>query len=122
MKYLKSLIIAFTFLTIFSFSANADTLDIKNVKGITSNIENYLSTVGQTNTAGYATIYVNLLITQNGDLYTVDFMVTDDGEVVILSKEYEDEFYRVETFSSKLVEKYTVSISTIKNNIEKSIQ
>jgi hypothetical protein len=122
MKYLKSIIIAFTFLTIFSFSANADTLNIENIKDITSNIEEYISTVDQTNTAGYATIYVNLLMTQNGDLHTVDFMVTDEGEVVILSNEYEDEFYRVETFSSKLVEKYTVSISTIKKKTEKSIQ
>ena len=122
MKYLKSLIIAFTFLTIFSFSAHADTLDIENVKGITSNIEKYMSTLDQSNTAGSATVFVNLLISENGDLYTVDFMVTDEGKVVILSKEFEDEYYRVDTFSSRFVEKYTVSVSTIKKNTEKIAQ
>ena len=122
MKNLKSLIIAFTLLSIFSFSANADTLKIESVKGLTSNIEKYISTIDQSNTEGSATIHVNLLISQNGDLYTVDFMVSDDGEVVILSKEFEEEYYSVETFSSRFVEKYTVSVSTIKKNTEKITQ
>lgn len=122
MKYLKSIIIAFTFLTIFSFSANADTLDIENVKGITANIENYISTIDQSNTAGSATVFVNLLISQNGDLYTVDFMVTDEGEIVILSQEFEEEYYRVDAYSPRFVEKYTVTVSTIKKNTERITQ
>ena len=122
MKYFKSLIIAFALLSISSFSANADTLDIENIKDITSKVEKYISTLDQSNTAGTATVFVNLLVSQNGDLHTVDFMVTDEGEVVILSNEYEEEYYRVETFSSRFVQKYTVSVLTFQNNMEKIIQ
>ena len=122
MKYFKSLIIAFALLSISSFSANADTLDIENIKDITSKVEKYISTIDQSNTAGTATVFVNLLVSQNGDLHTVDFMVTDEGEVVILSNEYEEEYYRVETFSSRFVQKYTVSVLTFQNNMEKIIQ
>ena len=113
MKNLKSALFALAFISIFTFSANADTTNTENVKELTSNIEKFISTLDQTNATGSATIFVNLLVSQDGDLYNVDFMVADDGEVVILSKEFEEEFYKVDTFSTRFLEKYTVAVTNI---------
>jgi hypothetical protein len=60
-----------------------------------------------------ATIYTHFLVKEEGFIYTVDFMVTSNGDITILTKEIEEEYYKVNLFNAKHVEKYSVVIPTI---------
>lgn len=84
--------------------------DITTAIGI---IESYLSSVDYENTEETVDIFTELLIVENDDLYTVDFMVTEEGEVIILSKEFEEEYYKVKNYSTVLLKKYTSEVAMI---------
>ena len=99
----------------FSISAFADTLNVDKSKELTTKIEQYVTTIDQSEMDGSATIYTHFLVKEEGFIYTVDFMVSDNGKITILTKEIEEEYYRVDLFNAKLVEKYSVAIPTIVN-------
>jgi hypothetical protein len=40
-------------------------------------------------------------------------MVTEEGEVIILSKEFEEECYKVKNYSTVLLKKYTSEVAMI---------
>ena len=42
-------------------------------------------------------------------------MVTSNGKITILTKDIEEEYYRVDLFNANLVEKYTVAVPTIED-------
>ena len=99
--------------SMFSISAFADTLTIENTKELKTKIEQYVTTIDQSELDGTATIYTHFLVKEEGEIYTVDFMVTSDGTITILNKEIEEEYYRVDIFNAKLVEKYSVALPII---------
>jgi len=115
MKLIKSVLVIFTFLSIFSFSVLANPHNSEeHTAEVTSKIENYLSTIDYSNNGDSVTVFVNFIISEHGDLYSVDFMVSEKEEIVVLSKELEDEFYRVDSlFNSKFVKKYSVPVTNI---------
>jgi hypothetical protein len=120
-KHMKNLIYStFTILifSIFSISAFADTLSIENTKELKTKIEQYVNTIDQTNIDGSTTIYTHFLVKEEGDIYTVDFMVTSNGKIIVLTKDIEEEYYRVDLFNAKQVEKYSVAVPTIMPTIE----
>ena len=48
-----------------------------------------------------------------GDLYTIDFMVTEDNELIILSKDFEEEYYKVDHYTSAYMQKTVVPVATV---------
>ena len=51
-------------------------------------------------------VFHNFLVNQSGDLYTVDFMLTQEGETVILDSAFELEFYKVNGHSTEILKYY----------------
>ena len=115
MKHLIYSTFTLLIISMFSISAFADTLNIKNTKELQTKIEQYVNTVDQAEMDGSATIYTHFLVKEEGDIYTVDFMVTSNGKITILTKDIEEEYYRVDLFNANLVEKYTVAVPTIED-------
>jgi hypothetical protein len=115
MKHLKYSLFTILVLSIFSISAFADTLNIDDPKVLKTKIESYVNTIDQSDMDGLATIYTHFLVKEEGFIYKVDFMVTNDGTITILNKDIEEEYYRVDIFNAKLVEKYTVAVPTIED-------
>ena len=113
MKHLKYSLFTLLIFSMFSISAFADTLNIENIKELKTKIEQYVKTIDQSEKDGSATIYTHFLVKEEGDIYTVDFMVTSDDKITILTKDIEEEYYRVDLFNAKLVEKYSVALPTI---------
>jgi hypothetical protein len=116
LKPMKNIIYSiFTLLifSLFSVSAFADTLNIDNTRQLKTKIEQYVKTIDKSEINSSATIYTHFLVKEEGFIYTVDFMVTSNGEITILTKEIEEEYYKVNLFNAKLVEKYSVVIPTI---------
>ena len=109
---LKSTLVVLVCSTL-SFNAIADTLYMETTKELESKIEQYVTTVDQSSIDGEATIYTNLLVKEDGLIYTVDFMVSNDGDITVLNKEEEDEFYKVDLFNAKYVERYEISVPSI---------
>jgi hypothetical protein len=117
MKNLTYTIFTLLIISMFSISAFADTLTVDNTKEIETKIERYIKTIENVEMSTSATIYTHFLIEEEGFIYTVDFMITNDGQITVLSKDIEEEYYRVDVFNAKHVEKYSVAVPTIENNI-----
>ena len=113
MKNLKQSIFTVLIISMFSISAFADTLDIENTQELKTKIEQYVKTVDQPEMDGSATIYTHFLVKEEGFIYSIDFMVTSNGQITILTKELEKEYYKVDLFNAKHVEKYTVAMPII---------
>lgn len=113
MKHLINSIFTLLIFSMFSISAFADTTNIENTKDLNTIIEQYVKTIDQSEMDGSATIYTHFLIKEEGFIYTVDFMVTSNGKITILTKDLEEEYYRVDFFNANHVEKYAVTIPTI---------
>ena len=115
MKHLKYYLFTLLVFSMFSISAFADTLNIESTKELKTKIEQYVTTIDQAEMDGSATIYTHFLVKEEGFIYTVDFMVTSNGNITILTKDIEEEYYRVDLFNANLVEKYTVPVPTIED-------
>ena len=113
MKHLIYSTFTLLIFSMISISAFADTLNVENTKELKTKIEQYVTSIDQSEMDGSATIYTHFLVKEEGDIYTVDFMVTSDGKITILTKDIEEEYYRVDLFNAKLVEKYSVALPTI---------
>ncbi|MFT6782760.1 MAG: hypothetical protein ACJA1A_002696 [Saprospiraceae bacterium] len=100
-------------ISMFSISAFADTLTVDNTKELKTKIERFVKTIDNSELSNSATIYTHFLVKEEGFIYTIDFMVTSDGKITVLSKDIEEEYYRVDIFNAKHVEKYSVAIPTI---------
>jgi hypothetical protein len=112
MKYFKSSLLTLAFLSIISLSAFADTTSVDESATLINKIENYISTIDQDKSAG-ATLYAHFLVKENGFIYSVDFMLTETGEIIVLSKDDEEEFYRVDSFNADHIEKYNIAVADI---------
>jgi len=113
MKHLIYSIFTLLIFSMVSVSAFADTLNVDNTKELTTKIEQYVKTIDQPEMDGSATIYTHFLVKEEGYIYTIDFMVTSNGKITVLTKDIEEEYYRVDLFNAKLVEKYSVAVPTI---------
>ena len=113
MKHLIYSIFTLLIFSMFSISAFADTLNIDKGKELKTKIDQYVTTIDQSEMDGSATIYTHFLVKEEGFIYTVDFMVTSNGEIIILTKDIEEEYYKVDLFNAKHVEKYSVAIPNI---------
>ena len=112
MKTFKSSLLTLAFLSIISLSAFADTTSVDESATLINKIENYISTIDQNQNTG-ATLYTHFLVKENGFIYSVDFMLTETGEIIVLSKEDEEEFYSMDSFSADHIEKYQVAVADI---------
>lgn len=114
MKTFKSS--ALSLLLIATFSVSAFAFGKKPVanKELKNLIKEYVSTVQLHADKGQAEVFTNFIIEENGTRYAVDFMITDNKEIEILSKKSEFEFYRVDDrYNARFVQNYTVPVSTI---------
>ena len=113
MKHLIFSTFTLIIFSLFSISAFADTLNIDKTKELKSKIEQYVKTIDHSEMGNSATIYTHFLVKEDGFIYSIDFMVTSNGEITILTKDIEEEYYKVNLFNAKHVEKYSVTIPTI---------
>lgn len=114
MKHLKTSILAIALFSIFSISAFADSLTVHNTKTLSTVIENYVSTLDQSIEDGSAQIFTHFLVKEEGFIYSVDFMLTNSGEIIVLSKEDEKEYYRVDGFNAEHMGTYSIPVTNIK--------
>lgn len=112
MKNFKSSLMTLAFLSIISFSAFADTTSVDESATLINKIENYVSTIDKSQNDG-TILYSHFLVKEDGFIYSVDFMLTETGDIIVLSKDYEEEFYRVDTFNADHIEKYQVAVADI---------
>lgn len=108
----------FTWAAIILFAlstANANTNHILKPEGggAMCKIQQYLSSIPQDCKPGEACIYLDFLVAEHGELYNIDFMVTEDGKVTVLSVEFEEEYYKVNNYSSHLVKRVETPLALI---------
>ena len=96
-------------------NANHTPLSIDNDMSIHENINSYLSTINYELEDETVGVFSDFLVVENEDLYNVDFMLSDDGEVMILSKEYEVEFYKVDHYSTQFLKTQTIKIAKVES-------
>jgi len=113
MKHLKHSILSLFILSLFSISAMADTSSGDNNKELKTKIDHYVKSNDLSKMDASATIYSHFLIKEDSLIYTIDFMITTDGEIIILSKELEEDFYKVDLFNAKHVKTTSVATPTI---------
>ncbi len=121
MKHLINSTFTLLVFSMFSISAFADTTNVDNTKELETKIEQYVKTIDNSELSTSATIYTHFLVKEEGFIYTIDFMVTSNGKITVLSKDIEEEFYKVDLFNANLVEKYSVAIPTIEVKSVKAI-
>lgn len=93
---------------------------VKDEKSVSTKIEAYLSTVTLDLQTESVIVYSDFLIKENNNIYTVDFLVTAKGEVVVLNKNHEDEYYKMDTYSTKKLKQHSVAVATVKAIIHKA--
>jgi len=104
----------------FTFFSSPNSIKIKTETSVVSKIESYLSSVYTSNKAATVTVFSDFLIKENRDIYSIDFMLTDKGELIILTKEIEQEYYKMETFSAQNLKQQTFSVATIAPHVHKA--
>ena len=110
MKYLKSLLVAMLLMSTVAIYASSNTSGNATV---TNKIESYLNSINYEHANDEATVFSNLILKENEDLITVDFMVTEDDEIVVLSKDFEEEYYRVELYNSNYTTQYSLPVAFV---------
>ncbi len=105
--------VLFIFSTL-TVTANTNINSIEGKNAVSSKIVNYLSTINFTHDIETVTIFSDFLINENGDLYNVDFMVNEIGEILILTTEIEEEFYKVNSYSSMHLEQYSFPVAYVR--------
>lgn len=113
MKHLTFSTITLFIFSISSLASFTDTTSIDKSNELKTKIEQYVKTIDHSEMANKATIYTHFLIKEEGFIYSIDFMVTSNGEITILTKEIEEEYYKIDLFNAKHMKKYTVSMPTI---------
>ncbi|NNK90684.1 MAG: hypothetical protein HKO89_08770 [Saprospiraceae bacterium] len=113
MRHLQFLFLSLLLAGSLTSASLSDSTSIKTPSETDKIIEHYLDEIDFVNMEDAATIFTDLLISENGDLYNIDFMVTGKDTVLILSKEYEEEYYRVGEYSARNTRKYSVPVSYI---------
>ena len=81
----------------------------------TIEIKAFLSTLDCNKGKDPASIFIDLLVKENGEIYTIDFMVTEEGNIIVLSKEVEEEYYKIQSFSTKKLKQYALPVALIEN-------
>ena len=119
MKSLKTTILSLSFLFSLSFSAIADTSSVAIEDFMMTEIEDYLSTQKINNQKSTATVYSDFLVKDaDGFIYTIDFLITNDCELIVLSAELEEEYYRINHYNITQLKTLEVSIAEAKKLAE----
>lgn len=113
MKIRNSILAVVLLSSIFATAANAGTTKCEEEAVVPCQIETYLTAVDFSQKTETVTIFSNFLVKEKGELYNVDFMVSENGEIIVISKEYEEEFYRVDEYNSNFMEQYTVPVALV---------
>lgn len=113
MKNLKQSLLSLFVLSVFSISAMAISPRADETKELKTKIEQYVKSIDLSKDEAPATIFTHFLVKEDGWIYTVDFMVTSDGEIIILSKELEECFYKVDLFNAEHVQKSSIATPTV---------
>jgi len=111
-RSILSLSILFLLATLTSNAASSFNI-ADDKKTISSKIVNYLSSIKFTHDTETITMFSDFLINEEGELYNVDFIINEKGEILILNTEIEEEFYKVDSYSTKHLQKYTFPVAYI---------
>ena len=114
MKALKSLLLTLSFLMILSINAYAYEKEPVSDVQLTEYIKDFIKASQLDKLEGVAMIYTNFIVKERGENFAVDFLITENNEIIILSVRSEDEYYRVvDDYNAKFVQTYSVPLSTI---------
>jgi len=101
-------------LSLFSVSMFAAKISPESTQSLESLIKEYIQTSDYEVNQSQAEIFTNFIILENGERFAVDFMLTEDGKIDIISKKSEFEYYRVDgKYNARFIQKYSVPVSTI---------
>lgn len=112
MKILKTSILLIALISIISVSAFADTTSVNHATSLISKIEKYVSSIDLDPNNG-TTLYSHFLVKEDGFIFAIDFMLSETGEIIVLSKDYETEFYRVEEYNADHIKSYRLAVPSI---------
>ncbi len=119
MKISNSFLCLVFLLSTFTTFASTASMEIEAPDTVSSKIESYLSTIDFNSDEELVTIFSNFLINENGDLYTVDFMITENEEIVVLSMDYEEEYYKVDSYSTRNMVQYSFPVAHVNSELVK---
>jgi len=114
MKALKSLLLTLSFIMLISINGYSNEKEPVSDIQLTEYIKDFIKAGHLNAPEGMAMIYTNFIVKDRGENFAIDFLVTEDNEIIILSVRSEDEYYRVvDDYNAKFVQKYSVPLSTI---------
>lgn len=82
-------------------------------KEVTKKIQTFLTSIDYSHLNNEATVFNNFIVSEDGDLFNVDFMITENDEIVVLSKDYEEEYYKVELYNSNFTTQYSLPVAYV---------
>ncbi len=113
MKLIKSCLMTLTLAALISTISFAHSPHGEDHPEVETNITKYLDSAELALQKGSVLVITNFIVKEHGEIYSVDFLVTDNREVIILSKKKDDEYYRVSTYNPQFVKQYSVPVSDI---------
>ena len=115
MKTLKISALSLILSCLFSFSLSADVISEDMNTAFMQEIKEFVSTLDMQASESEATLY-SKFITKDADgfIYSIDFLIADDCEIILLSAELEEEFYRINRFNIEDLQTKTLTIAEIK--------
>ena len=79
----------------FSYPLHSDTINPLSEEKASAYIYDFVKENSFDHEPGVASVYTNFIIKEKGLNYAVDFLITEENEILILDIRSEDEFYRL---------------------------
>ena len=114
MKTLKISLLSLTLACCFSLSLSANVVSTDMNTAFMDEINEYVSTIEMANTKSEAVLYSNFLTKdEEGFIYTIDFVISDECEIIVLSVELEEEFHKINQYNVEALKTKKLSIAEI---------
>lgn len=115
MKTLKISFLSLAFFSCLSISLFADTSSVTDEASFMLEIENYISTLDYTPQESVAMVYTDFLVKdQEGFIYKIDFIISDNCELIVISTELEEEYYSIDHYNVSQLKTSEVAIAEAK--------
>jgi len=111
MKKINSYLILGLLMSLIIGSSYKLTSIEKSENILEASINSFLSGEEKIAKVNIAEIYSDFIVKENGHFYSIDFMLTSDGEVIILSKDIEEEYYILDKYTTKNLKHHTTVIA-----------
>jgi hypothetical protein len=114
MKTLRISVLSILLASCLSFSLNANVVSADMNTAFLQEIKEYVSTLDVQETESEALLFSQFITKDaEGFIYTIDFVVADDCEIIVLSVELEEEYYRINGYNVDDLKTKALSIAEI---------